>query len=373
MIRLAVLVLAYCCGPAAAQTDTATAALAAKGRLETAAALLAAADGASDQIAALTETVRAYEDGLVALRDGLRRVAIQRQAIEADLASKSDAVARLLGVLQMIDPDAAPLLLLHPSGALGTAQAGMILSDVTPAIQAQVIDLRAQLTELSALQKLQDSASDTLVSGLDGAQQARARLSQAVSDRTDLPQRFTEDPVATQLLLSSTETLGAFASGLSQTVVGDRLLVDTDTLARKGSLALPVQGSVLRRSGEADAAGIIRPGLVIATRPRALVTAPVTSTIRFRGPLLDYGNVIILEPAADVLIVIAGLAEVFGAAGQIIPEGSPIGLMGGEQPPVDAILTETASTGADAQSETLYLEVRDGQGPINPADWFALE
>ncbi len=372
MIRLAAL-FGFWAVAALAQTDTATAALAAKDRLELAATLLQAADGASDQIAALTETVRAYEDGLVAMRDGLRRVAIQRRTVEADLASKSDEVARLLGVLQMMDPNEAPLLLLHPSGALGTARAGMMLSDITPAVQAQVIDLRSQLQELADLQTLQDSAAQVLVTGLDGAQEARARLSQAVSDRTDLPQRFTQDPVATALLLSSSETLAAFASGLSQIAQGDTPPVDTDVLARKGTLALPVQGSVLRRGGEADAAGIIRPGLVIATRPRALVTVPVTSTIRFRGPLLDYGNVIILEPAPDVLIVIAGLAEVFGEPGQIIPEGSPIGLMGGDQPPVDAILTETASTGADAQSETLYLEVRDGQGPVNPADWFALE
>ncbi len=373
VIVFAVWAIALCAGAAVAQSDNAAAALAARDRLEAASLLLDAASESSDQIAALTETVRAYEDGLVAMRDGLRRVAIQRRAVEADLASKSAEVARLLGVLQMMDPAEAPLLLLHPSGALGTARAGMILSDITPAIQAQVVDLRAQLTELADLQALQDSAAQTLVTGLDGVQQARAMLAQAVSDRTDLPQRFTEDPVAMALLLSSTETLAAFASGLAQTVVADGPVAAADALARKGTLALPVQGSVLRRAGAADAAGIIRPGLVIATRPRALVTAPVTSTIRFRGPLLDYGNVIILEPAPDVLIVIAGLAEVFGDAGQIIPEGSPIGLMGGEQPPVDAILTETASAGADAQSETLYLEVRDGQGPINPADWFALE
>ncbi len=374
MMRFAALSLLLWSGAALAQDSTtpAEAALAAKDRLLSAAILLDTAEGADDQIAALTETVRAYEDGLVAMRDGLRRVAIRRAAIQAELAAKSDEVEQLLGVLMVMDPEEAPLLLLHPSGALGTARAGMILSEVTPAIQSQVTELLDQLNELAELQAVQDSASDILAQGLDGAQQARARLSEAVSERTDLPQRFFEDETAVATLLTSTDTLDAFANGLGQTVPDD-VSPDGAPVLVKGSLPLPVQGEILRRSGEADAAGIVRPGIVIATRPRALVSAPATSTIRYRGPLLDYGNVVILEPAADLLIVIAGLAEVFGDAGQVIPAGTPIGLMGGEQPAVDAILTESAQTGSGAQSETLYLEIRDGQGPVDPAIWFALD
>lgn len=373
MIRLAVLSALLWAGPVVAQSETAAAALAAKARLETASALLDSAAGSSDQIAALTETVRAYEDGLVAMRDGLRRVAIRQQALQATLDAKRDEVARLLGVLQIMDPDTAPLLLLHPSGALGTARAGMILSDVTPAVQAEVEGLRAELAELADLRAVQDSAAEVLSEGLDGAQQARAQLAAAVSNRTDLPQRYAEDPAATALLIASAETLAGFAAGLAESGPADAAPLAADALVQKGSLPLPVQGIVLRRANESDAAGVVRPGIVIAARPRALVTAPATATIRFRGPLLDYGNVIILEPAPAVLIVVAGLAEVFGETGQVIPAGTPIGLMGGEPPAVDAILTETAMSGGGPQSETLYLEVRDGQGPVDPADWFALE
>jgi septal ring factor EnvC (AmiA/AmiB activator) len=41
--------------------------------------------------------------------------------------------------------------------------------------------------------------------------------------------------------------------------------------------------------------------LVLATRPNALVTTPWPSSVRYAGPLLDYGNVIILEPESDYL------------------------------------------------------------------------
>lgn len=351
-----------------AQTP-ADAALAAADMLEDARSGLEAADTRSDRVAALTQTVQAYEAGLAAMRDGLRRAAIRQRTLEADLDARSDEVARLLGVLQTIGRAPAPILLLHPSGPTGTARSGMMLADVTPALQDQVTELRAQLDEVAILRGLQADALGVLEDGLDGAQSARAALSAAISERTDLPQRFVADPVQMALVLASSETLTAFASGLTETEAS----VGPDASTIKGAIPLPVAGQIVRRFEEADAAGVQRPGILIATRPRALVTTPVSATIRYAGPLLDYGTVIILEPAADTLWVLAGMAEVFGEVGQIVPDGTAIGLMGGNIMQAQAILIESAEGSAGARTQTLYLEVRDGQSAVNPADWFAFE
>jgi len=327
---------------------------------------LDAADTRSDRVAALTETVQAYEAGLAALRDGLRRAAVRQRTVETDLAARSDEVARLLGVLQTMGRAPAPILLLHPSGPTGTARSGMMLADVTPALQDQVTRLRDQLDEVAILRSLQTDALSILEDGLNGAQTARSELSAAISDRTDLPQRFTEDEAQTALLLASSETLEAFATGLTDATDG----TGPDASSVKGAIPLPVTGTVIRTFEEADAAGIARPGILIATQPRALVSTPVSATIRYAGPLLDFGNVIILEPAADTLWVIAGLAEVFGEVGQIVPDGTPIGLMGGIITQPQAILTETAQGSAGQLTETLYLEVRDMQSAVDPVTWF---
>lgn len=367
-MRALAFILALGAAPVLAQTPS-EAALAASERLQEARGILDSADGRSDRVAALTETVQAYEDGLAALRDGLRRAAIRQRTLEADLASRSDEVARLLAVLQTMGRAPAPILLLHPSGPTGTARSGMMLADVTPALQDEVTELRGQLEEVAVLSGLQSDALAILEDGLDGAQEARAALSAAISDRTDLPQRFSEDPVQTAILLASAETLDAFASGLTE--ANESAGPDASTV--KGAIPLPVSGQVIRQFNEADAAGIVRPGILIATRPRALVSTPVSATIRYAGPLLEYGTVVILEPAADTLWVIAGLAEAFGEVGQIVPDGTPIGLMGGDITDAQAILNESAQGSAGQRTETLYLEVRDGQSAVNPAEWFALQ
>ncbi len=289
MIARAMAVMLALASTASAQEELspADAARAAADRLSLAGVLLDTADGARNRVKALTEAIRAYEEGLAAMRDGLRRAAIREDVLSRELASREAEIAGLLGVLQTIGANPSPALLLHPSGPVGTARSGMVVAEVTPALEAQARVLREDLREITVLRALQTSAANKLEEGLQGAQTARARLSQAVADRTDLPRRFTEDPVQTALLVASTETLAGFASGLSQIAV-DEVEGSLPGIAdRKGSLALPVSGTLLRRAGEADAAGIVRPGIVMATRPRALVTTPAAATVRYRGPLLD--------------------------------------------------------------------------------------
>lgn len=367
----AVLVLALLvAGPLMAGNapDPAAAARAASLRLDQAAEALARVKGAQNRIKALTEVIMAYEDGLEAMRAGLRGVAGREQALRAELRAREDEIARLLAVLQRVSAAPGPLVLLHPNGALGTARAGMILSDVTPALEAQAATLRRDLEDLTDLRRLQQDALDTLQRGLDGAQEARTALNAAMAERTDLPRRFTEDPVRTALLIASTETLDAFADGLSEIVVDEVPGSLPAIEGRKGALPMPVEGVILHRAGAADAAGIARPGIVVATRPRALVTTPTAATLRYRGPLLDYGNVIILEPQAGILLVFAGLDVVYGQAGEVLPGGSPVGLMGGSD---GDLLTpaDVQQTGAK-RTETLYIEVRQDNLPVDPLAWF---
>ena len=121
MILRCAAILSALASPLFAQDDPAAAAAAAAQRLEIASTLLEAAEGRRDRVAALTETVQAYEAGLIAMRDGLRRATIRQQTIEAQLAAANDEIAQLLGVLQSMGRAPAPLLLLHPDGPLGTA------------------------------------------------------------------------------------------------------------------------------------------------------------------------------------------------------------------------------------------------------------
>ncbi len=365
--RAAVLALLLA-GPATAQTVAETAA-AASADLQAAITALDDATTSKDRVAALTATIRAYEAGLATLREALRQARLRETQLTLRFEAERGQLTQLLGVLAQVDADPGPLLLLHPAGPVGTARSGMILAEIAPALQSEAERLRGELAELRDLRSLQDAAAATLVDGLGQAQVARTALSQAISDRTDLPKRFDDDPAAMQALLDSAETLDAFAAGLAPDIAGTADFAD-----RKGTLPLPVQGTLLRRADEADAAGVRRPGITLATRPQALVTAPHPGTIRYRGPLLDYGNVMILEPGGDYLLVLAGMATVYGEVGEVVAEGAALGLMGGAEASDGAaeFLVVPDAGGAVRETETLYMELRRGTKPEDPAPWFGL-
>lgn len=359
-MRLAAALITFAL-PALAQTGEEDA-LAAAAQLREARELLDAAQGRGDRIDALTDTVTAYEAGLIAMREGLRQIALREAVLSSDLAERRAELAQLLGILSTIERTPRPVLNARPDDALDAMRAAMMVSDVADGLRAEAAKLQAQLEEAQRLRAARETATQNLIDGLQGAQSARTALGQAISNRSDLPKRFDEDPVETALLAANAETLAGFADELASG------RPDPDaTLRPTASLALPVTGVVQPNSRRA------RPGVSIATEPNALVSAPVGATVLFQGPLLDYGNVIILEPAPDVLFVFAGLDQVFIKAGEIVASGAPIGLMGGAEAGVDGNLTQNAAFVDGRGQQTLYLEVRDGQSPTNPDAWFALE
>ncbi len=359
-MRLAALIICLAL-PVQAQSPEAAAG-AAMERLTAAQTQLTTAQTRRDRVQALTETVQSYEDGLAALRDGLRQVAASETALLAEITENRAALETILGTLQRIGRTPIPVVQDHPDGALSAARAGGIVADLTPALQTQVTDLRTQLTALTQLRDLRATATQTLNDGLQEAQTARAALGQAISERTDLPQRFEQDPLQVALLQASTETLDAFASGLAGTLPANQT-----ELVASGDLDLPADGYVLPDDGQG------RPGVWIATAPQALVKTPVAATLLYQGPLLDDGHVVILEPAADVLFIITGMDQTFGTAGQILPAGTPIGLMGGDLMENDGKVSQNNAFEGGQRQQSLYLEVREGQSPTNPDAWFALE
>lgn len=356
--------------PAAeAQDPAGPAAETAADALREAVGSLEQAESSRDRVAALTHTVRAYEAGLAGLRDALRRALAREAEIIAELDGKRDRIGQILGAMAVMQRTGEPVILFHPDGPLETARAGMILAATTPALEVEAATLRARIDEIRRLRALQGETTAMLQKGLIAARDARTALSKAIQDRIDLPQRFLEDPEELTALVASADSLDAFAEGIAAMESDIGAPMD-DFESAKGALPLPVQGTLLRRAGEADAAGIVRPGLVIATEPGALVTLPWPATVRYRGPLLDYGNVMIAEPASGYLLVLAGLATVYGETGDVLDAGSPVGLMGGEMSVGAANTGQTEEGGGAGRAETLYIELRQGEAPVDPAPWF---
>ncbi len=355
---------------ACAQDSLADQARAAAAQLQETRSTLERTTSTKNRVKALTQTIASFENGLAVMRDSLRLIASQKRSVQERLDQQEVAYSQLLGVLLSIDKSPVQAQIIHPDGPLTTARSSMLVADILPALQAKVSVLRADMDELSYLSDLQVQVVEDLQTGLNNLQTARTELSRAITDRTDIPTRFIEDPAQTAILLAASDTLDIFADGIEMIALNEVTTSLPSISDRIGTLLLPVAGRVVRYYGEADAAGIKRSGIIVATSPQAIVTSPTAATIRYVGPLLDYGLVSMIEPQNGTLFVFAGLGQVFGTIGQVIPAGSPIGVMGGNSQTIDSILEQSEKGTGVVRSETLYIEVRQDKEPQDPLIWF---
>ena len=370
--RIGILIAAifWTATPLFAQSDLEFQARQAQQSLDNAWDKLERSKSAKDRISALTDAILSFEESLSLARDSLRQISVLEARAQQKLSVEEEAYAELIGVLLSIDKSPIQAELLHPDGPMATAWGGMLIADLLPALEEKVQSLRSDLEAARYLSELQYQFTLDLQAGLVALQETRAALGRAIADRDDLPKRFVENPAQTAILLAAADTLDIFADGLSLIAKNEAEGSLPDITTRKGTLPMPVQGKVIRYFNEADAAGIKRPGIVVATSDNALVRTPTAATIRYRGPLLDYGLVSILEPQKDILYIFAGLSTVYGDIGEVLPAGSPVGLMGMSEIFDEKNLIETLNESGGLRGETIYIEVRVNKAPENPLTWF---
>lgn len=102
--------------------------------------------------------------------------------------------------------------------------------------------------------------------------------------------------------------------------------------------------------------------------------SPADAEIVFAGPFRTYGNVLIITPGDNYLIVLAGLAQIYANPGQQLLAGEPVGQLpeganavnGGRNSP------KNTAKGAGA-SPVLYIEMRKDGDPVDPAPWIRFQ
>jgi septal ring factor EnvC (AmiA/AmiB activator) len=322
------------------------------------------------RIKSLSQAIQSYEETLAILRISVRDLTLQQSQVQNVLDHNENEIMELLGVLATVQKAPITGQMLHPNGPLATARSGMIVSDIVPILQENVDQLRDQLLVLKQLSETQFKAQASLQTGLLELQKAHSNLGRAIANRKDLPKRFTTDPEKLEILIKASKDLETFAASVQSIALNEPSVSLPSVRERKGNLNLPVRGKVLRKFNEADASGTKRSGIILATDPSAIVISPTAATIRYLGPLLDFGNVAILEPQDGLLFVFAGMDTVYGEIGQVIPALSPIGLMPSQSSAGNEIFKTQANIYSGKLSETLYVEVRSGAETENPLDWF---
>lgn len=274
-----------------------------------AAALLAAALPAR----AATLTERRHE---------LEQLTAQEDALAARIGADRNALAHLLGALEMFSRDPPPPLIVNPADARDAVRAMILAKAIAPQLEARARTLGAEADQLMALRRRAAQASGDLFAAESALDDRRGRL----------------DAVTSDAALMAPAPVRAAADAMAG-------------LPAPTSLAVPTDGKLATRYGGRLANGLIAEGVGYRTAPGAAVRAPAAAVVAYAGPLSGWGNVVILRAGGGCHMVLSGLGKVSVAVGQSVAADYPVGAMpiDGQSPP------------------ELYLEVRMAGGPIDPA------
>lgn len=360
-------------------------------RVEQSAALIASA-----------QRIKIAETEVAAVEGRLTALLQQESEIQFRLDSADGRISQLLAILQRIRLNPPPALIIDPADALGSARGGLLLASVMPQLKAQATQVASDLSSLGGVRAGVETEAATLKGNYEGLLEEQLRIAALLEARKRGVESLSadlqdEEQVAaelgtrasslTQLISTLSERIervnnasGAAAAATRRQAKGalsdeEIRLALADTARTepalpfsqaRGYLVSPAAGVTVTDFGTDDGFGGVTNGISIVTRRDAQVVSPADGWVLYKGPYLNYGQIVILNPGDGYTLLLAGLDAIDVDLGQFVLEGEPLGKMGSRT------LGETVTTNAGVSRPTLYIEFRRSKTPIDPTGWWRL-
>jgi septal ring factor EnvC (AmiA/AmiB activator) len=327
-------------------------------------------------------------------------------AIRRSLDSRRDVLIEVLAALQRMGRKPPPALMVQPEDVLRAIRASMMLGAVLPQLRAETEALANDLQDLVSLRASIATERASLAARLEMRRSERARLEALIGERQksigEAEQALSSERARARTLASQSATLKDLlarmenelesarkAADLARRAEADRAKLSAEAAAAakarfasaplrdparlapaiafadaRGMLALPASGKVIKYFGAPSEFGGVEKGLSVATRPKAIVSAPSDGYIAFSGPWRSYGQLLIVNAGGGYYVVLAGMDRIDVAVGQFVIAGEPVGSMG------DGTAKTAAAVAIGATQPILYVEFRKDGTAIDPGPWW---
>jgi septal ring factor EnvC (AmiA/AmiB activator) len=282
-------------------------------------------------------------------------------AAESDLSNRMGknqvSLTRLLGALELYRRDPPPALLISPNNATDAVNAAILMRAAAPELERRARAFAAEAKQLQTLRRQVVLASGALFTAESDVADRRTQIEGLIAQKTALERRLDADAAGAD---RDVQRLAARARSLGQ-LVGD--LSPHNAQAGEGDdlhLIAPVQAALTRRFGDPWPGRSRSEGWAWDAAAGSQIVSPADGRVDYAGPLKGWGMVLILRLADGYHLVLAGLGQTEAPVGAEVFAGEPIGRM--------ATPLSMSKDKTPAPSE-LYLEVRKGDQPVDPARW----
>lgn len=349
---------------------------------------------------AAAQRVKLAEIEVADVEDRLSTLIVEELEVRGRLDGSNAEIANVLAALERISLNPPPALIVDPDDALGSARSAILIAAIVPQLRAKADSVTADLKALTDIKATALAEEATLKANHEVLEEEQLRIAtliaarkQGIGVRTVELEAEEAEAVALAARASTLkeliDSLSAQVTSVSTAVAAADAATDPDApvmtaeaiqlaLANsartepavpfgsaKGYLTMPANGVNVLEFGSSDGFGGISQGLSVVTRAEAQVVAPADGWVLYKGPYLNYGQIIILNTGQNYTALLAGLETVTVDIGQFVQMGMPLGTMGSRT------IGRTVTTNAGAAQPTLYIELRQNNEPVDPTGWWA--
>jgi septal ring factor EnvC (AmiA/AmiB activator) len=350
-----------------------------------------------------TSRVSAAEAKISAAEKRLDTLVGSEEATRRSLESRKTVIAEILASLQRMGISPPPALLVDPEDMLQAVRSSILLGSVLPEMRAETETLASDLADLVRLRQSIASERDSLrhevadlglerqrlTALIDARQAALGTAEQALKAEQKRAEDIAQQATNLKQLIGRMEgelTGAAHAAEEARKADEARKLAEAETGAPKSNLSpfkdparlapaiafadakrllsMPVAGTIVRNYGQPDGFGGTEKGLLIETRPNAVVALPSDGWVAFSAPYRSYGQLLIVNVGGGYYIVLAGMERINVEVGQFVLAGEPVATMG------DGSAKTAAAIAIGAAQPILYVEFRKDGAAIDPSPWW---
>ncbi|MET3927851.1 peptidoglycan DD-metalloendopeptidase family protein [Devosia sp. 2618] len=349
---------------------------------------------------AAAQRVKLAEIEVADVEERLSDLIVSELDVRGRLDGSNAEIANVLAALERISLNPPPPLIVDPDDALGSARSAILISAIVPQLRAKADAVTTDLKALTDIKTAALAEEATLRANYSVLEEEQLRIAtliaarkQGIDIRTD--QLASEEAEAIALAERATslqELIGSLsqrATSVSTATSPTGAPADPNVpvftpaeiqvafantartepaipfAAARGHLAMPANGVNVLDFGTSDGFGGLSHGISLMTRADAQVVAPADGWVLYKGPYLNYGQIIILNTGQNYTALLAGLETITVDIGQFVQMGMPVGTMGSRT------IGRTVTTNAGAAQPTLYIELRQNNEPVDPTGWWA--
>lgn len=367
------------------------------------------------QVAALQGDAARQDAALIAATERARRAAAdvsasegrlgelisQEIAVRSELDGADADISNLLAALERLSRSPPPALFVDPDDAVASARGASLIAALVPQLREKASDIAAKLAKLGKIRADAEKQAADVKANFTVLEEERLRMATLIAARkkgeTAINGELAEAEKQAEALNARADelkgviaALSARARAVDEAAAAARLAaqgrtppkLDAKTIRialandkrvapaipfteARGYLTLPAKGIDVVDFGQSDGFGGTAKGLSMLTAADAKVVAPADGWVVYKGPYLNYGQIVVLNPGEDYTILLAGLDSVSVKVGDFVRMGEPVGAMGSRT------IGRTLMTSAGLEKPTLYIELRKSDNPIDPAGWWA--